>query len=524
MYWWDKAASLVGSGDVHQFGLITTNSLRQTFNRKVVQRHLNDLSLVFTVPDHPWVDTAEGAAVRIAMTVAVRGTRAGELQIVTGEAPQDDGSSVVTFLAHTGRVASDLTTGADVSSAAQLRANENLALQGVIPLGEGFRLNIDELKATGYSPDSLPSAVRDYWIGSDIVRAHKQKWVIDFFGLSADDARTQYPSIYQRVLTLVRPERDQNKRDSRRKNWWLFAENVVYFRRAAVGLSRFIATCRTAKHRIFVFLPGDALPDAKIVAVALDDPFYLGVLSARTHSTWALATGAFLEDRPNYNHSECFAKFPFPACDEAAKARIRSLGEELDAHRKRVQAHHPGLSLTVMYNVLEALRAGRAFTSKEQAIHNAGLVSVLRQLHDDLDAAVAAAYGWPNDLADAEILTRLVALNAERAAEEAEGKIRWLRPAYQAPAGATTQGGLSITPAAAKTSKRKLARAKEPWPKTLPERVLAVERALRAAEGPTTSAAMAKRFLRAKPADLEEILETLATLGRAHRVGHKFSA
>ena len=83
-------------------------------------------------------------------------------------------------------------------------------------------------------------------------------------------------------------------------------------------------------------------------------------------------------------------------------------------------------------------------------------------------------------LIDAEILTRLVALNAERAAEEAEGKIRWLRPGYQAPAGATTQGGLSIAPSTGKTSKRKPARTKEPWPKTLPERVLAVERALRA--------------------------------------------
>ena len=111
------------------------------------------------------------------------------------------------------------------------------------------------------------------------------------------------------------------------------------------------------------------------------------------------------------------------------------MGEELDAHRKRVQAQHPGLSLTAMYNVLEALRAGRALSPKETATHAAGLVSLLRQLHDDLDAAVAAAYGFPSDLSDAEILTRLTALNAARAAEEATGTIRWLRPAYQHPGG-----------------------------------------------------------------------------------------
>ena len=39
-------------------------------------------------------------------------------------------------------------------------------------------------------------------------------------------------------------------------------------------------------------------------------------------------------------------------------------------------------------------------------------------MHDDLDAAVFEAYGWPPTLADDEILERLVALNAERAAEE----------------------------------------------------------------------------------------------------------
>jgi hypothetical protein len=58
------------------------------------------------------------------------------------------------------------------------------------------------------------------------------------------------------------------------------------------------------------------------------------------------------------------------------------------------------------------------------------LVSVLRQPHDDLDAAVFAAYGWPPTLNDAEILERLVALNAERAKEEASGLVRWLRPHY----------------------------------------------------------------------------------------------
>ena len=57
----------------------------------------------------------------------------------------------------------------------------------------------------------------------------------------------------------------------------------------------------------------------------------------------------------------------------------------------------------------------KTLTAKEREIHEKGLVSVLRQLHDDLDAAVFAAYGWPATLTDEEILERLVALNRERA-------------------------------------------------------------------------------------------------------------
>jgi hypothetical protein len=266
-----------------------------------------------------------------------------------------------------------------------------------------------------------------------------------------------------------------------------------------------------------------------VTAIALDDAFHIGVLSSRIHVLFALAAGGTLEDRPRYNKTRCFDPFPFPACNEAAKARVRSLGEELDVHRKRVQAQHPGLSLTAMYNVLEALRAGRALSAKEQATHDAGLVSVLRQLHDELDAEVLKAYGWvragkaETELSDAEILTRLVALNQERAAEEAAGKIRWLRPDYQNPKGAgSTQAGLTFREK--KGAPTKPSRAKQRWPKRLAERVLAVEGALKSAAAPVTAEQLAKRFAYSKPEELAEILDTLATLGRAQRDGEKFTS
>ena len=137
-----------------------------------------------------------------------------------------------------------------------------------------------------------------------------------------------------------------------------------------------------------------------------------------------------------YVKSRCFDPFPFPAATDAQKAAIGAIAEELDAHRKRVLAAHDHLTLTGLYNVLERLKAGAKpddLDAKERRIFDDGLVLILKELHERLDAAVAEAYGWPADLPEEEVLARLVALNKERAKEEARGKVRWLRPDYQIP-------------------------------------------------------------------------------------------
>lgn len=236
------------------------------------------------------------------------------------------------------------------------------------------------------------------------------------------------------------------------------------------------------------------------------------------HVTWALAAGATLEDRPVYNKTKCFDAFPFPNATEDQKHKIRELAETLDAHRKRQQEQYPGLGLTEMYNALAKLRDGGELTSKERAAHEQGLVSVLRQLHDDLDRAVAEAYGWPSDLPEQELLVRLVALNAERAREEANGVVRWLRPEYQNPAGtgAGAQGGFDLGEAAAAPVASPA--AKIPWPKTLPEQVAAVRGALASANGPVTAETVARTFVRGRAKTVAELLATLAAIGQAREV------
>jgi hypothetical protein len=329
------------------------------------------------------------------------------------------------------------------------------------------------------------------------------------------------------------------------------------------------------------------------------------VLSSGLHVTWALSAGGTLEDRPVYNKTRCFDPFPFPAATEAQQARIRDLGEQLDAHRKRQQAAHPDLTLTGMYNVLEKLRAGETLTAKERTIHEHGLVSVVRQLHDELDAAVLEAYGWsdllpllqvahnppvrpriesgagsrrsaegakskgtpdasttiaaqatlsangksnpspPNPPLEGEglrvlsrddakrafdeaILERLVALNAERAAEEARGLVRWLRPEFQHPEteAVPTQAEIETGAEAITDSAATGAAKPQAWPSDAIAQVRAVADALTASAAPLSVDDITARFKARGPwkKRVPALLDMLVALGRAHEDDGRYRA
>jgi hypothetical protein len=528
MYWWNHAANLLTQERIRQFGFITTNSITQTFNRRIIESYLiskKSLMISFAIPDHPWVDSADGAAVRIAMTVGTQDVSNLETsllgKVVKEGAPQENAESrnVEIDFRKVSKINADLSFGADVSKAEQLKSNSELAIQGLNPLGLGFRLAPEDVIKLGFDLANLPSTIRPYLIGRDLVRTLESKYVIDFFGYSEKEAREKFPSLYQHLFTYVKPERDQNRRDTRRLNWWLFGENAPALRRSVANLPRYIATCRTAKHRVFTFISSDYLADAKIVGIGLSDSFHLGILSSRVHIVFAMKTGAWLGvgNDSNYNHADCFNKFPFPDSTEQQKARIRELGESLDAHRKRQQAEHPTLTITEMYNVLEKLRSGEPLTERERVTHEQGLVSVLKQIHDELDRAVAEAYGWPPTLTDEEILERLVGLNAERAAEERAGLVRWLRPEFQKPAeGVAATFGEEFTATAATTPAAK--QQKQAWPKSIPEQARAVRLALNTERGVITSQQLARNFTRARVERIEELLQTLVSLGQAREV------
>jgi hypothetical protein len=334
----------------------------------------------------------------------------------------------------------------------------------------------------------------------------------------------------------------------------------------ARGLPRYIATVETSKHRFFTFLDQSILPDNKLIAIAADDAFVLGILSSCVHGKWSLASGSWLGvgNDSVYVKSRCFEPFPFPLLEESAlKQRIRDLGERLDAHRKRQQEQHPDLTLTGIYNVLQKIRSGEALNAKDKTIHDQGIVSVLKQIHDDLDAAVLEAYGWqqfssgkfqvssignppPSSLEtenlklettvpladllarggpDAEaleqaILTRLVALNHERAAEEKRGLIRWLRPDYQAsgavtaPAAEQSEITLADGNSFTETPTHRSTETPPPWPETMAEQVVAVRKLIPSiGQDPESLAACFGRKSAKRTAQITAILDTLKALG-----------
>ncbi|HET7459681.1 MAG TPA: DNA methyltransferase [Longimicrobium sp.] len=517
MYWWMRAAESVAEVKTARAGLITTNSITQSRNRAVVSASAESgARVVWAIADHPWIDEAGSAAVRVAMTVTGRDAGASTLVVV------DEAANVIREVT-ADRLNADLSVSADVASAVQttLCGNNGMSFLGFLVNGPGFILSHGEGERLLEVDPNHIDVVKPYVSGRDIADRIRGNFVLDFGLRDVEEAR-EYPVLYNIVLDRVKPSRDANKDKGIRDNWWRFHRIRHELREALGGLNRFIITPETTKHRYFTFLPQSTAPDHSLVCITSAYAYHLGVLSSTLHVFWAVAAGGRLGigNDPRYNKRRCFDPYPFPDPPKHLRERIGLVAEALDQHRKDAIARDERVTMTGMYNVVEKLRSGEKFTDKERAIHEIAACGVLKDLHDELDRLVAEAYGWPWPMEREEVLERLVALHDERVEEEKRGIIRWLRPEYQvprfggaAPAAAEPALELPEHPAAEAAP----ADETRPWPAGAVEQIGAVK--ARLAGSPATPDEVAAAFAGAPAPLVTRHLETLTMVGEVRVLG-----
>jgi hypothetical protein len=388
MQWWDHAAEILTRPEarLRRFGFVTTNSITQVFSRRVIERWLalppssegeavdgDKLHLVLAIGDHPWTRvTKDAAAVRIAMTVAERGPGEGRLIAIVREAALDTDEPELDEAETVGRINPDLSVGTDVTQVVALKANEGLCSPGVKLHGAGFIVTPAKARDLGLGQrPGLEAHIREYRNGRDLLQRPRGVMVIDLFGLSEQEVMDRFPEVYQHLLTTVKVERDQNRRDSYRRKWWIFGEPRREMRPAARELKRYLGTTETSKHRIFQFMEATTTPDNMIVAIASDDLFNFGVLSSRTHTDWVLDRDGWLGfgNDNRYSKSLVFDPFPFPDRSEA----VAAIAERLDTTRRTALAESPALTMTGLYNFVAAIREGTLPPEQEAAATRARL-------------------------------------------------------------------------------------------------------------------------------------------------------
>lgn len=438
-YWFEKARTQIESGKTKYAGLVATNSIRGGANRKVLERIAATTKIFDAWSDEPWVN--EGAAVRVSL-------------VCFGDRPSARLNGQTVSAIHpdlTAQGAGAASAGADLTQARALAENAGTAFNGIQKTGD-FDIPGGTartwLTAAG-NPNGKPNSdvLAPYWNGLDLVRRPRDYWIIDFGWTMPEKDAALYELPFKHVHQHVLPERATNALEALRRDWWRLWRPRPEMRKQIAARKRYIVTAEVSKHRVFGWLQLPTLPDKNLVVIARDDDATFGVLQSRMHELWALRLGTSLEDRPRYTPSSTFETFPFPEglapADTAAgwpktapAKAVAQAAKQLEELRQNwlnppewveaVPEPVPGYPARIV------AKPGREPLLQKRTLTNLynERPSWLSQAHRDLDAAVAAAYGWTDydpAMPEDEILRRLLALNLARAS--ATGSASMLTPA-----------------------------------------------------------------------------------------------
>jgi type II restriction/modification system DNA methylase subunit YeeA len=387
---------MVEDGKAKRVGLLATQGIRGGANRRVLERIKESGDIFLAYSDREWV--LEGAAVHVSIIGFDDGSETNRIL---------DGKPVASINAN-------LTVGTDLTQARRLKENTGVAFMGDTKGGSfdiSQSLASEMLKAANPHGKANTDVVKPWINGLDITRRPRHMWIIDFGTKMSLEEACLYEGPFEYINTHVKTERlRQNekgefvvKRLAYRTRWWLHMEPRPEMRLALKDLRRFIVTLCVSKHRLFVWVPGEVLPDHALIAIARDDDYTFGVLHSRIHEIWARSTGTQLREVESgfrYTPTTTFETFPFPKPTQEYKEAIAAVAKNLDTLRQ-AWLNPSGLpekdlkdrTLTNLYNKPPTW-----------------LVNV----HKQLDEAVLDAYGWGNDISDEDLISKLLGLNFER--------------------------------------------------------------------------------------------------------------
>ncbi|MDR3452808.1 MAG: hypothetical protein P4L96_08400 [Rhodoferax sp.] len=490
-YWFEKARQAIESNGLSAAGLVATNSIRGGKNRAVLDAICKTTRIFEAWSDEGWVN--EGAAVRVSLVAFGHVSQGAKL----------DGNQAAAIHA-------DLTAGADEGASLDLSQATSINNSGSSFIGtqKGGPFDVPGSIARDWLQQPNPhgrsnAEVLAPWInGLDITRRPKGFWIVDFNTRNADESAL-FESPWGYCDRKVRETRVANREERTGERWWLLQRARPEMKASIRPLSRYVATARNGKHRLFMWQPASVVPDSQVVAITRADDATFGILHSRFHELWSLRMCTWLGvgNDPRYTPTTCFETFPFPAgltpLDTAhqriesidggalipadlpikhTEARIgRMSGAILKSeayeppasapsspdHRPQTAGHtsprtaaiaiaqaakrladlrenwlNPpewtqavpeviplGMSTSPYPDRIEP-RPGLA-EADLKALQKRTLTNLYNQrpawlamAHQQLDAAVAAAYGWSDytpAMPDDEILKRLLALNLERA-------------------------------------------------------------------------------------------------------------
>jgi type II restriction/modification system DNA methylase subunit YeeA len=421
-YWFEKVSKQLENKRVSRFGFVATSAIRAGNNLKFLDGIWSRFHPSHAWDDLPW--TVEGAAVRVS--------------IICGSAlPVKERLLNETLVK---RINSDLTSFefGGFARAKRLHENNSTAFQGSKKVGD-FEINGELARKMLVAPTNVngkknEEVVSRSWLSTDFMSRDRDYWIVDF-GVSMDErSASEFEWPFQHIVERVKEKRIKNARAARSANWWRHGDPQPAMRSAVRNLEKYIVTPEVSALRLLVWARRSVLPDCKIMVIAREDDTTFGLLSSRFHASWATYNGGVRGAGRTYTPSTAFETYPFPqglapnieAKDYEKDPRAEAIAK---AAKRLDELRNNWLNPSDLVETVPEVVAGypdRILPKDEKAavelkkrtltnLYNAR-PQWLDDAHRDLDAAVAAAYGWPADISEEDALAKLLDLNLSRAA------------------------------------------------------------------------------------------------------------